>query len=240
MFSDNGTQFVRFKKQLTEAQIKNSKDELKKMATKKGIEWHFIPARTPHFGGSWERGVRMIKEPLRKISHNKKLHYTECETLLKRIESWVNDRPLTVTQADNYTVITPSMLAVGKRLNQIHLDWEDTGATLTIKRQWTHREHTMKEIWKAWTKQYLQNLQLTNKWFKGTPNVKTGDAVLLVDQMKKKHNWELAVVQNVHLGRDGRVRMIDVKQTHIKHPHTTKITTVNITQVAPMEIRDKL
>lgn len=199
--------------------------------------WNFIPAYTPHFGGSWERGVRMVKEALRKISQNRKLHYTECETLLKRIESWVNDRPLTTANDDNYTVITPSMLAIGKRLNQVHLDWEKASTIMSLREQWTHQEHTLKEFWKAWTKQYIQNLQVSNKWFRGTPNLQIGDPVLLVDQMKKQHNWQMAVVTGVHLGRDNRVRMVDVKHTMYKRPLTMKTSTVNITKVAPLEAK---
>lgn len=55
MYSDNGTNFVGAERVLQEL-IKNTKfkDLVQEFATAEQISWHFIPARSPHFGGIWE------------------------------------------------------------------------------------------------------------------------------------------------------------------------------------------
>ena len=52
MLSDNASNFVAFQSQLKEFQNQSvSADFLHKSNT----EWRFIPARSPWFGGMWER-----------------------------------------------------------------------------------------------------------------------------------------------------------------------------------------
>ena len=60
VYSDTGTNLVKGETELTKA-FEHNKALLKQYSAFQGIEWHFIPPRSPHFGGVWERLVGIVK-----------------------------------------------------------------------------------------------------------------------------------------------------------------------------------
>ncbi|GFW37209.1 uncharacterized protein TNCV_5021071 [Trichonephila clavipes] len=70
------------------------------LASNKEIEWHTIPPLSPHFGGLWEGGVKLVKFHLRRLVGSTKLTFKEFYTLLTQIEVVLNSRHL-VRLADN-------------------------------------------------------------------------------------------------------------------------------------------
>ena len=83
-----------------------------------GIEWKSIAEKATWRGGFWERIVRSVKEPLRKVLGNALLSYIELYTILTDIEAIVNSRPLTYIGDDinDGEPITPAHLAIGRSL----------------------------------------------------------------------------------------------------------------------------
>lgn len=71
MYSDNGLNFVGAKNELSNLDCmlnaKENSNMIKNKLANDGIEWHFSPPRTPHFGGIWEAAVKSLKTHLRKI-----------------------------------------------------------------------------------------------------------------------------------------------------------------------------
>jgi len=68
--SDNGATFVRAKSLLNAQMRKFLNEHRKKIidyAHKEGIDWHFIPAYTPHWGGLWESNIKLMKSHLKRI-----------------------------------------------------------------------------------------------------------------------------------------------------------------------------
>lgn len=81
LYSDNATNFDAGKKRLEEVyQLWHSEEhrnELSKNLTNAGIEWRFIPPRSPHFGGLWEAAVKSMKSLLYKVFRNSHLTFEE-------------------------------------------------------------------------------------------------------------------------------------------------------------------
>ena len=78
------------------------------------IAWSFIPPRSPWWGGFYERMVQMLKKGLKRTMSEKGLNYLQFETMVKRIEGVINDRPLITLDDDpNQLIITPSTLILG-------------------------------------------------------------------------------------------------------------------------------
>ena len=71
LFTDNGTNFVGAAREINQCfQLLPSydfQDEVTKTLHADRLEWHFSPARAPHFGGLWEAGVRSMKSTLNKV-----------------------------------------------------------------------------------------------------------------------------------------------------------------------------
>lgn len=62
IYSDNGTNFVGSHNELSELyklfQNTTDKSRINDFCSTKHIKWNFIPARSPHFGGLWEAGIK--------------------------------------------------------------------------------------------------------------------------------------------------------------------------------------
>ena len=93
-------------------------DELQTKLASKGIKWKFIVECSPRRGGWWERLIRNVKEPLRKVLGKSLLSYVGLATVLTRIEVVINTRPLTTVGDDvrDPTAIMPTHLALARLL----------------------------------------------------------------------------------------------------------------------------
>lgn len=52
-----------------------------------GINWHFMPSRSPDFGGLWNARVRSVKHHLRRVVGENNLTYEEFTAILTMIEA---------------------------------------------------------------------------------------------------------------------------------------------------------
>jgi len=61
MYSDNGRNFVGADRALQQV-LKDKKFNrtVQEFATEERMHWHFIPSRSPHYGGLWESTVRSM------------------------------------------------------------------------------------------------------------------------------------------------------------------------------------
>ena len=104
IYSDNGKNFVganaifdEFKKFIQSRELLGKVAEF---TASEFIEWHMIPAFSPHMGGLWEAGVKSVKTHLRTVLELKVLTFEELYTVLTEIEMCLNSRPLTEMSSD--------------------------------------------------------------------------------------------------------------------------------------------
>ncbi|XP_030764671.1 uncharacterized protein LOC115888919 [Sitophilus oryzae] len=117
------TNFVKANKDLRSMieHLQNHTDwnQIEDFAAKEPITWHYIPPRSPTFGGLWEAAVKSVKSHMKKITGTANLTYEEYVTLLTQTEACLNSRPLIPASNDlnDLTVLTPSHFLLGQPLN---------------------------------------------------------------------------------------------------------------------------
>ncbi|GFT19581.1 integrase catalytic domain-containing protein [Trichonephila clavipes] len=194
--------------------------EFQSFVADKGIHWKFIVERAPWWGGFYERLVKTIKDPLRKILGRALLTFEELSTILSEVEVIVNHRPLTYVENDpgEPEPLTPAHfleLGYGDSKYPIHfIELIDaTTAKESYKKRKTYRTLLLKQLWRRWKEQYLLQLKTANH-FK-TPsvhkNLKLNDVVLVEGNVKSKLLWELGIIKEIFIGRDDNVRSCLVK-----------------------------
>ena len=77
IFCDHRTNFVGASRELSEMCRYLDKPEVQRTiadsCSVRGIQWHFIPERAPHFGRLWEAAVKTFKRHLKKVTGDAKL-----------------------------------------------------------------------------------------------------------------------------------------------------------------------
>ena len=118
LYSDNGTYFVEAARQLQELTKTLQSTELKDALCNEGIKWHFIPPRSPNFGGLWEAGVRSVKNHLKRLLGESFIKFEEYYTVLTQIEACLNSRPITYLSDDptDPLPLTPGHFLIGDAL----------------------------------------------------------------------------------------------------------------------------
>ncbi|XP_018374065.1 PREDICTED: uncharacterized protein LOC108768206 [Trachymyrmex cornetzi] len=110
--SDNGTNFVGAHSELCrlgEFLNKNENKLCDKLIAER-INWSFILAYSPHFGGIWEAGIKSTKYYLKRVMGDASLTFEELYSLLVQIESILNSRPLSPLSShpDDLLPLTPA------------------------------------------------------------------------------------------------------------------------------------
>lgn len=86
IYSNNTTNFDGANRQLKELYTLLQSDEHQKvtveMLSDLGVEWKFIPPRSPHFGGLWEAGMKSMNHLLRRVLGDTHFTYEELLTVL--------------------------------------------------------------------------------------------------------------------------------------------------------------
>ncbi|XP_076384293.1 uncharacterized protein LOC143262290 [Megalopta genalis] len=217
IYSDNGTNFVGAKNEITEVQRFLSSNEhnskINRFLSDQGINWHFSPPRSPHFGGLWEAAVKSFKGHLYKTIGNELFTFEQLNTYIIEVEAILNSRPLTPLSSDpnDLTALSPSHFLIGDSLMQLpEYDLRDTPVNKLSS--WQHIQRVKQHFWNRWSNEYLQTLHTRNKWH--IPNDtqhKKGTLVIIREDNTPPLTWKLGRIIDICPGRDKIVRVATVK-----------------------------
>ncbi len=159
VFTDNGANFLGAANEVHKIQqlLEKSKEQIINTASQQGIKWHYIPARTPHFGGIWEAGIKAMKQWLKKIISPHPLRQDELEVILADVSAIMNSRPictLEATELDDDLVLTPGHFLVGRNI-QVPPQAAASQAKITNLRRWQLVQRLTQDFWHAWIDQLL-------------------------------------------------------------------------------------
>ncbi|KAL7735172.1 hypothetical protein ACLKA6_014888 [Drosophila palustris] len=219
---DNGTNFVgaamklaEFKKQFfSESAI----DIINMYSKTKGFEFCFIPPRAPHFGGLWEAAVKATKTLVVKNLTSAHLTYEELQTLFLDVEAILNSRPIAPASDDpnDIAAVTPAHLLIGTSLTSapeaaLHHHSDQPGKELRYVDRWQRVTYLKQQFWSLWQRDYVHTLQQRSKWTGEEKNLSVGQLVIIHEDNTPPQQWLLARVVATMPGKDGRVRVADVR-----------------------------
>ncbi|XP_051172241.1 uncharacterized protein LOC127288678 [Leptopilina boulardi] len=216
LYSDNGTNFVGANNELRDLynflESEKVNEKIQRELSDQLIEWNFIPPRTPHFGGIWEAAVKVLKHHLRRVVGDALLTYEQLNTLMVEIEALMNSRPLTPMSSDpnDLSVLTPGHFLIGQSL--LTIPTTDL-SQIPVNRLsvWQHIQKIKGDLWKRWSKEYLTELNVKNKWFMGQDNIKVGTLVTIRDDNLPPMRWCMGRIIEVISGDDSVVRVVKLK-----------------------------
>ena len=130
----------------------------------------------------------------------------QAEALLKSI-------PLTVVSSDEKYLrpLTPYHFMVG------HVNLSTAMEVVPERKvhpyhRWCLVQDLICEVWRRWLKEIAPRLNVTTKWCRCSPgNVAIGDIFLVIENSSPRGKWPMGRVMSMFLGRDGIVRMCEVK-----------------------------
>ncbi|KAJ0169142.1 hypothetical protein K1T71_013713 [Dendrolimus kikuchii] len=211
IYSDNGTSFVGAYNDISKF-LKSNCNSLAEQLANEGINFHFIPAYSPHFGGIWEAGVKSTKYHLQRALGNCNLTFEELSTLLVQVEAILNSRPLTPLSSDpdDCTPLTPGHFLIGRPLTSLpQPDYQNYSISHLTRFQ--RIEQLRQHFWTRWSKEFVAELQQRVKWRSCKDSLKLDSLVVVKDENLPPLKWKLGRVVAVHPGSDGIVRVADIK-----------------------------
>ncbi|XP_062540758.1 uncharacterized protein LOC134208828 [Armigeres subalbatus] len=213
---DNATAFVG-----ADRELRTMRDEFRRQfrsidwenfCLESGIKFRFIPARSPHFGGIWEAGIKSFKHHFRRIMGNRSFSVDQLQTVVAQIESVLNSRPLSplTDSPDDCTALTPGHFLVGEPLVAIpEPDLIDINPNRLSRLQ--EMQKSVQDLWRCWQRDYVSQLQQRAKWKQPQSDVRAGQLVLVKQANVPPLQWPLGRIVDTVVGKDGRVRVVIVK-----------------------------
>jgi hypothetical protein len=210
IYTDCDTNFVGASNQLRTL-VNNSgfKDHL---ISRFHCTWHFNPPGAPHFGGLWEAAVRSAKRLMTRIMGEHTFSVEELSTMLCRIEAILNSRPLVQLSSDptEYDCLTPGHFLIGRPLLSIP-EMNIVNTALPLAQRWKLINQCAQSFWHRWRNEYLNTLQMRNRWTTDVPNISINDMVIVKEPNVPPLRWRMARVQEVFPGADGVVRVVRLR-----------------------------
>lgn len=202
--SDNGTNFRGAERELGEALSSLPQTSLNLCLIQRGVKWNFNPPAGSHFGGFWERVIRMVRRILSAVLRQQKLD-DGLSTVMCEAEAILNDRPITKL-SDNPNDLEP--------LTPNHILLMNGRPALV--------QYISDLFWKRWVREYLPLLQERQKWNKKRGNLKPGDIAVIMDPSTPRGPWPLGRVLKAFHDKKGLVRSVrlQTKASVIERPVT--------------------
>ena len=146
-------------------------------------------------------------------THGSQLNDECLRTFLHESAAIVNCRPLTVENIHDplsCTPLTPNQLLTLKTKVVLPPPGNFQREHLYSRKYWKRNQYLVEQFWSRWKLEFLQNLQVRNKWYFNKRNFKIGDVVLVKDENIPRNQWKLARVSEVPFDEDGLVRRVEV------------------------------
>ena len=192
----------------------------------------------PWWGGFWERLVRSIKEPLRKVLGRQLVKFDEMTTILAEIEFVLNTRPLTHIDADTSTqIITPAHLLYGRSLLTCQQLKDENVPSIKCKASYRRVTTAIDHFWTRWHSEYLMELRSHHQSAAISGNEpKLNDIVLVKEKGVPRMMWKMARICELILGRDGQCRAAKLQLVTRGKP---SLLTRPLQLLLPFEISDE-
>ena len=218
-YSDNGGNFVgarnQCKRLYTLLRNQTEDEDVRQfLDTHHQIQWHNIPAYSPHMGGLWEAAVKGMKAHLKRVMGVIRFTFEELTTIICRIEACMNSRPLlpiTSHCPDGSSILTSGHFLTNKSPSLYPEDPEPL-TNLQLLQKWQLCDGVVQQFWTRWSKEYLNSLQARTKWQATSPNLQVDDVVAIKPMSKfLPCHWPLGRVHRLLPGTDGRVRVVELQ-----------------------------
>ena len=82
---------------------------------------------------------------------------------------------------------------------------------LSLLRRWHLCQTLVQQLWKRWSTDYSTSLQTLSKWNCPFPDLQVDDVVCIQGEVSSPTKWPLAQVEEVHPGKDGKVRVVTIR-----------------------------
>ena len=223
VITDNGSNFT-------------AKDT-QRFATDRNITWHLNVPLAPWYGGFFERIIKIVKSLLKKTLSTDTYTYDEIQTFLLEIEQIVNNRPITYMYGDEVEpCLTPNHLTFGRRLETRSNNTLTQLPTNTDPPLHDQLETALSRFWDKWRTEYLTELRehQRNSTKKQISTPKINDVVIVQEDYTPRSFWRVAVVTEVHRGKDGFCR-----SASLKLGDTRNVITRPISKLFPIERYDE-
>jgi len=213
VYSDNGRNFVGASKVLQREYQSFMREAAKKVQSSPlthEIEWLFIPPGAPHMGGLWEAAVKSFKTLFVRTAGSHNFTFEELTTLMARIESVLNSRPLSALSNDpnDLVPLTAGHFLRGGPLLAIP---EPPKEKISLVNRWERIKALHHQFCRRWKNEYLCELHKRRKWQQPGVEVAKNDLVVIKEDGLPPNEWRLGRIIEVHPGRDGRIRVVTVK-----------------------------
>ncbi|XP_053697434.1 uncharacterized protein LOC128744438 [Sabethes cyaneus] len=214
LFSDNGTNFIGANNEMKKL-IKNIDKRMDNgEAAKQEIQWTFNPPTASHFGGAWERLIRIIKGCLKVLFKSFPTKNPSPDTLrsaLIQVSAILNKRPLTHIPIETIEdkVLTPFHFLILRSGEEVPP--QEYNLTQYDREHWKQALKASTQFWNTWKTQYVATLCKRNKWTKLEDPLAVDDIVLITDDNAPPNTWLKGRIIEVYPGADKQVRSVKIQ-----------------------------
>ncbi|XP_071085544.1 uncharacterized protein [Haliotis cracherodii] len=166
-------------------------------------------------GGVWERQIRTARNAISALLHDfgSQLDDESLRTVMCETAAIVNSRPLTadtLCDPSSPEPLTPNNLLTMKSKVILSPPGTFIKEDMYSRKRWRRVQYIANEFWSRWRKEYLQSLQLRQKWTAPCRNLSVNDIVIIKDDNIPRNHWKLGRISEVYLSEDGLVRTVKV------------------------------
>ena len=216
-YSDNSKTFESANREMQRyAKIMNGR-KFKDFITDHKIEWKVIVDYAPWWGGFYERMMKTIKTPLKKILGRSVYSADEIYTILTEVEAMVNSRPLTYVsdEPSEMKYLTPASFLIGRELINIPVEPVKSKDKSLRKKELNKlaimQKRTLNLIWKTFREEYTRNLGTVPTKIADSECISPGELVMVAEHCIPRAKWKVGVVDRCKAGPDKRVRTVWVR-----------------------------
>ena len=187
--SDQGSNFVGAKNELSNALKELDQTPVKEYLTAQDCDWiefNLNVPHTSHMGGVWKRQIQRTRLVLsaQLLDHGTQIDDAVLRTLMTDAKSIINCRPLAVENLTDPLAsepLTPNHLLTLKTQDVLHPPGKLESPGLYPLKRWRRVQYLANQLWLHWQKEYCTLLQKRQKWPRAKTSIMIGDVLLACD-----------------------------------------------------------